>query len=294
MNKTINADYYKKRFFVEQKDLDNIVAIGEQIATEMPVVFDEFYNWLQKLPEYNEYFSSEVIERVKSSQWAHWSAFFRGQIDDAYINGRRNSGQIYASIGLPFDIYYASIVAFANLYEKAFMSLEIDSFSLLSSFYKIVNMDTAIAVDTYLGIVNQTIKQQGNALLELSTPITQLWNSILLLPLVGIIDSKRAQDIMSAMLDKISDTQSKVFILDISGISMVDTAVANYLIKITRATRLMGCYCVISGVSGAVAQTIVELGIKIDEVATTGTMKDALMVAFKRTGIELSRNEEEF
>jgi rsbT co-antagonist protein RsbR len=78
-----------------------------------------------------------------------------------------------------------------------------------------------------------------------------------------------------------------VFILDISGVAVVDTAVANYLIKITKATRLMGCTCLISGISGSVAQTIVELGIQIEEVSTTGTMKEALNQALGATGAKV-------
>jgi rsbT co-antagonist protein RsbR len=112
-----------------------------------------------------------------------------------------------------------------------------------------------------------------------------------MLPVVGIIDSKRAQDIMNAMLHKIMETQSKAFILDISGVAVVDTAVANHLIKITKASRLMGCLCTISGVSPAVSQTIVELGIHTEEINTTGNMKDALSQAFKLTGVSIHKNK---
>jgi rsbT co-antagonist protein RsbR len=107
------------------------------------------------------------------------------------------------------------------------------------------------------------------------------------LPVVGIIDSRRAQDIMAAMLAKIAETRSRVIILDISGVAVVDTAVANHLIKITKATRLMGCECTISGVSPAIAQTIVELGIDVGDVKTTATLQDSLVDAFKRTGTVL-------
>jgi rsbT co-antagonist protein RsbR len=105
--------------------------------------------------------------------------------------------------------------------------------------------------------------------------------------LVGIIDSKRAQDVMTTMLERISSSQSKVFILDISGVAVVDTAVANYLIKMTKAAKLMGCLCIISGIAGSVAQTIVELGINIDEIQTTGSMQDALKTALKITGTNI-------
>ena len=95
-----------------------------------------------------------------------------------------------------------------------------------------------------------------------------------------MVDSLRAQQIMSAMLTKITETSSKVIIMDIQGVAAVDTAVANHLIKITKATKLMGCRCIISGISPAVAETLVELGVDLGDVATNSTLADALHDAF--------------
>ncbi len=89
------------------------------------------------------------------------------------------------------------------------------------------------------------------------------------------------------MLTKIADTQSKVIILDISGVAVVDTAVANHLIKITKATKLMGCECLLSGISPAIAQTMVELGIQVGDIRTTAALRDALSIAFQITGVEI-------
>jgi methyl-accepting chemotaxis protein len=123
--------------------------------------------------------------------------------------------------------------------------------------------------------------------LKMSTPVTAIWQDILMLPVVGIIDSGRAQDIMNAILTEVAETQARVIIVDISGVAVVDTAVANHLIKITKATRLMGCECKLSGVSAAIAQTMVELGIEVGDVKTTATLKDALVEAFQMTGAEI-------
>ena len=134
----------------------------------------------------------------------------------------------------------------------------------------------------------EIIEQQERMLLELSTPITQLWKEILLLPLVGRINSKRAQNILSSVLQKIASTQTKVFILDIAGVDLVDTAVANSFIRLAKATRLMGCHCIISGISPQVAQTIVELGIQADELNTTGDLQTALQKALLLTGKQIT------
>ena len=94
---------------------------------------------------------------------------------------------------------------------------------------------------------------------------------------------------MTAMLERIAESRATQFILDISGVAVVDTAVANHLIKITKATHLMGCECTISGVSPAIAQTVVELGIEVGDVRTTATLQDALADAFRATDMELKR-----
>lgn len=153
--------------------------------------------------------------------------------------------------------------------------------------YKVVKFATDV---THRKVAEEKIDAQHRAIMEMSTPVTAVWDDILLLPVVGFIDSQRAQDVMSAILTKIDETRARVFILDISGVAVVDTAVANHLIKITKATRLMGCDCVISGLSPAIAQTIVDLGIETTGVRTTATLRDALEGAFLSIGVTVRRN----
>lgn len=124
------------------------------------------------------------------------------------------------------------------------------------------------------------LREQSRTIQEISTPAISLWEGIVVLPVVGVIDSVRAKQMMGAMLAKIRETSAKIIILDIQGVASIDTAVANHLIKITKATKLMGCRCVISGISPAVAEAIVQLGIELGDVATTSTLKDALGEAF--------------
>lgn len=131
------------------------------------------------------------------------------------------------------------------------------------------------------------IAAQAQSLSELSTPVTEVWEGILLLPIVGIVDSRRAHDIMNSVLESISEKQARHIILDISGVGVVDTAVANHFIKISKATQLMGCRCSISGVSPAIAQTMVELGIDVGTMSTTSTMRDALREAFNQVGVRI-------
>lgn len=122
---------------------------------------------------------------------------------------------------------------------------------------------------------------QTKTIQKMSTPTIKLWDQILLLPVVGVIDSERAQFMMENILNKISETFSKVIILDIQGVAAVDTAVANHLIKITIATNLMGCECILSGISPSVAQAIIQLGISMANVNTKANLSDALSEAYR-------------
>lgn len=124
--------------------------------------------------------------------------------------------------------------------------------------------------------ITQEIQRRSIALLEMATPVTKIWDGVLFAPIVGIIDSKRAVDIMEKTLSSISDHRASTLVIDISGVAVVDTAVANHLIKITKAAVLMGCQSVISGISPAIAQTITELGVDLGSVQTTSTIESAL------------------
>lgn len=125
------------------------------------------------------------------------------------------------------------------------------------------------------------------ALQKMSTPVTAIWDGILLLPIVGIVDKSRSEDIMVAVLSSIRESQAKEFILDISGVGVVDTAVANYLINIAKAAALMGCRTTISGISPDIALTMTQLGIQTGNLSTTSTMMNALTSALKQLGMEM-------
>jgi methyl-accepting chemotaxis protein len=128
------------------------------------------------------------------------------------------------------------------------------------------------------------IQKRSLALLEMSTPVTKIWDGVLFAGIVGIVDSKRAVDIMNKALSSIADSQANTLLLDIGGVAIVDTAVANHLIKIAKAAVLMGCKTIISGISPAIAQTIAELGIDLGAIQTTSTIESALRDSIIKPG----------
>jgi len=132
------------------------------------------------------------------------------------------------------------------------------------------------------------ISRQQQELLELSTPVVQLWENILALPLIGTLDSARTQVMMEALLEKIVEAGALVAIIDITGVPTVDTLVAQHLLKTVAAARLMGADCIISGIRPQIAQTIVHLGVDLTDVITKATLADAFVVALQKTGANIS------
>jgi rsbT co-antagonist protein RsbR len=133
------------------------------------------------------------------------------------------------------------------------------------------------------------IGRQQEELLELSTPVVRLWDSILALPLIGTLNSERTQVVMESLLEKIVETEAQIAIIDITGVPTVDTLVAQHLLKTVAAARLMGADCIISGIRPQIAQTIIHLGINLSDVVTKATLADAFAVALQRTGATVAR-----
>ena len=141
--------------------------------------------------------------------------------------------------------------------------------------------------EVFLRTREDLIRRAQEDMLELSTPVVKLWKGILALPLVGTLDSARTQVVMETLLEAIVETNSKVAIIDITGVPTVDTVVAQHLLKTVTAARLMGADCIISGIRPQIAQTIVHLGINLLDVTSKATLRDAFALALERTGQQL-------
>jgi len=135
----------------------------------------------------------------------------------------------------------------------------------------------------------ELINRQQQEMLELSTPVVELWDGILALPLIGTLDSARTQVVMESLLQRIVETGSSIAIIDITGVPTVDTLVAQHLLKTVAAARLMGADCIISGIRPQIAQTIVHLGVELQDVVTKATLADAFAVALRRAGLTIVR-----
>ena len=135
----------------------------------------------------------------------------------------------------------------------------------------------------------EVVMRQQQELLELSTPVVELWDGILALPLIGTLDSARTQVVMENLLERIVETSAKIAIIEITGVPTVDTLVAQHLLKTVAAARLMGADCIISGIRPQIAQTIVHLGVDLGSVVTKASLADAFRVALHRSNLTVTK-----
>lgn len=148
-----------------------------------------------------------------------------------------------------------------------------------------------LTAEAYVRSREEIIQRQQREMMELSTPVVQLWDNILALPLIGTLDSERTQVVMESLLQKIVETGAAISIIDITGVPTVDTLVAQHLLKTVAAARLMGADCIISGIRPQIAQTIVHLGVDLSEVSTKASLADAFALALKRTQAKLPQQQ---
>ncbi|HYG74930.1 MAG TPA: STAS domain-containing protein [Planctomycetota bacterium] len=146
-------------------------------------------------------------------------------------------------------------------------------------------------VESFQKTREDIIARQQQELLELSTPVVELWDGVLALPLIGTLDSARTQVVMESLLQKIVETGSAIAIIDITGVPTVDTLVAQHLLKTVAAARLMGADCIISGIRPQIAQTIVHLGVELGSVTTKASLADAFSLALRQSGLAVVKRE---
>ena len=135
----------------------------------------------------------------------------------------------------------------------------------------------------------ERIKRQAKEILEMATVIVQVWDGIILVPLIGMLDSDRTQQLMERLLQRLTETNSPVALIDITGVPTIDTQTAKHLIETIKAVRYIGSEVVLTGVRPAIAQTLVHLGIDLSGATTRSSLTAGLRVAFEIINIHVAR-----
>lgn len=255
--------------------------ISDEVADE---IIEGFYTHLLNFEDAARRFSSDTqIERTKSAQKRYFRELISGQMDDAYLADRRRIGRIHEAAGVTPTMYLGAYAFYLNRLGHLILDRMADdpdtAFKLYLSVQKIAHFDMSLALETYVGTREQKIDAQQREMGELSTPVLKLRDGLLLIPVVGELSESRAHTLTVALLAGIRDYRARVVVLDITGVSFVDSAVANHLIQAILAAKLMGAKSILTGVSPDVAQSLVRLGVSIVSLYTAGDLESGIREA---------------
>lgn len=225
--------------------------------------------------------SSGDVAHLENPSWAHARELLQSISASRAVSGFSPSDTASFVLSLKRPVFESIRKELAAKPDELFAeiwtaTLLIDKLSLITS-------------EAYMTSREQLITRQQQDMLELSTPVVKLWDGILALPIIGTLDSARTQIVMESLLGAVVQTNSRVAIIDITGVPTVDTLVAQHLLKTITAARLMGAECIISGVRPQIAQTIVHLGIDLSQVITKAKLSDAFALALQKSGKSVVR-----
>ncbi len=292
-------DLAERMAFLEfgQDDVARLGAVDDLARRYADGVIEDFYRHLLSFPDMRKSFFADpkTLERVKNLQREYFLRLTHGTYDLDYARDRVTIGAVHERIGLPIKSY----LGMYNFYLRAVaMRLaeahEADPGRALAAFLslmKVTFLDMGLAIETYIDARERTIRRQEEAIQELPTPVLPVREGLLILPVIGLIDTRRARQLTEQLLGSIRANRAKVVVIDITGVQSVDSKVANHIVQTVDAARLMGTKVIIAGISPEVAQTMVTLGIDLARIATVGVLQTGIELAEKLLGYRVTRGE---
>jgi rsbT co-antagonist protein RsbR len=276
------------------EDVANLTGANDVAQRYAESVIEDFYQHLLSFEDARAFFADPAtLQRVKNLQREYFLGLTRGNYDLAYARNRLRIGAIHEHIDLPVKSYLGMynfyLRAVAGRLTEAFKKDPKRAWSTFMSLMKLTFLDIGLAIDTYIYSRERTIREQQEAIQELPTPVLPFRQGLLLVPIIGIIDSLRARQLTDQLLSAIRSERAKMVVIDITGVQSVDSRVANHIVQTVEAARLMGATVIIAGVSPEIAQTMVTLGIDLGRITTVGDLQSGIERAERLLGYVVTR-----
>jgi rsbT co-antagonist protein RsbR len=234
----------------------------------------------------------QAAEQSKKSRETTRRALIDGDWD-AYMEQIKTQGSVYAhgaiSFGSWFEVVSLWRVHLMPFLFKTYAKKPDKLMAAINGMNKFLDIAMAGIGENYLQTKEELINNQQEAIRELSTPVLQLRESLLILPIVGVLDTYRARLLTQSLLQAIRSERAKMVVMDITGVPMIDTQVANHLIQTCDAARLMGADVILTGLSPEIAETVVRLGVNLRAVNTMGDLQTGIEDAERRLGYKVVR-----
>lgn len=284
-----NIERRKKIVGFEPADLTRIAAIRDIVTQHADDYTAAFFKHLSGLEEARPLLASHaILERARQLKKEHLVAMVQGDYGRKYVEQRLELGSLYARAGLDPRVFLGAFHQLLKQIGVAVMKQSeknpLEGFENFMSLKKVAFFDIGIIVDILVFERERTIRQQQEAIRELSTPVLQIRDRLLLLPIIGVIDTMRARFITESLLRAIRANRAKVVVMDVTGVATIDSKVANHLLQTVTAARLMGAFVIVTGLSSEVAQSLVALGIELTKLNTVGDLQGGLEEADRILG----------
>lgn len=270
-------------------DAERLKDLSTEAQRYADPVIEALYEHFLAFDETRAFFAdASVLERVKRLQKEYFLGLTGGDYGAGYVENRLRIGTVHERIGLAPQWYLGAynfyLRAVADRLQQAFTEAPQRAMQSFLSLMKLVFLDIGLAVDTYIYAREQTMRRQQAAIRELSTPVLQIRERLLLLPIIGVIDTQRARLITEGLLRAIRDNRARVVVMDVTGVATIDSRVANYMLQTVSAARLMGARVIVTGISSEVAQSLVAIGIDLAALNTVGDLQGGIEEAERMLG----------
>jgi len=277
------------------RDLERIAAVREVVTSGVDRFTGRFFEYLKDLDEARALSQQPIAQRAWQLKREHLLAMVRGEYGTDYVLQRLELAVLYGRVGLELRVFLAGFhQLLASIGEEIMKKFEADpseGFECFIALKRVAFFDLGLMVDAIVFERERIIRQQQDAIRELSTPVLQIRERMLLLPIIGVIDTHRARLITEGLLQAIRTNRAKVVVMDITGVATIDSKVANHLIQTVTAAKLMGANVIVTGLSAEVAQSLVALGIDLAKLNTVGDLQGGVEEAEALLGYRVQRND---
>ena len=277
-------------------DVERISTIREVMLRQLDDYVAAFFDHLASLDEARTLLENRALaERARHLKREHLLGLVSGDYGSQYVEQRLELGLLYATAGLETRVFLG---AFLNLLKHIGTQVmrhadrpAMEAFDAFASLKKVAFFDLGLIVDVLVFERERVIRQQQEAIRELSTPVLQLRERLLLLPIIGVIDTYRARLITESLLESIRKNRARMVVMDITGVATIDSRVANHILQTVTAARLMGAKVIVTGISAPVAQSLVSLGIELGKLDTVGDLQGGIEQAERNLGYRVVPGE---
>jgi rsbT co-antagonist protein RsbR len=273
-------------------DIPRIAAVKSVVGQRAIELAEGFFEFLKGQDEAAALFRRpDLLAEIKRLKDEHMIAMVGGVYGRDYVEQRLQLGFLYSKVGLSTRVFLAAYQNLMHSIGAAIMANAAKNpqgaFDSFMSLHKIGFFDISLIVDVMMAERDNTINAQQEAIRELSTPVLQIRDRLLILPIIGVLDTQRARQLTDGLLHAIRANRAKVVVMDITGVAAVDSKVANHLIQTVAASRLMGATVIVTGLSADVAQALVALGVDLSSLNTVGDLQGGLELAERNLGYRI-------